>query len=78
MIVIDGRERVCCTLNSLRALKEEGVIIWDNSDRPQYSEAYEFLVSKGFNRIDFYGMGPISAHSWCTSVFYKDKNCLNI
>ena len=78
MIVIDGRERVSCTLNSLRALKDDGIIIWDNSDRLQYSEAYEFLSSNGFKRIDFYGMGPISAHSWCTSVFYKNKNCLNI
>jgi hypothetical protein len=78
IIVIDGRERVACALNCLGALKDDGVIIFDNSDRIKYLKAYDFLISAGFKRIDFYGMGPISAHASCTSVFYKDANCLSI
>lgn len=78
IIVIDGRERVACSLNSLNALKDNGVVIWDNSDREEYSKGYNFFLENGFKRLDFYGMGPISAHSWCTSVFYRTNNCLNI
>lgn len=78
IIVLDGRERVECAMNALNALKDDGVIIWDNSDRTKYSKGYGFLKENGFKRLDFYGMGPISAHSWCTSIFYRDGNCLNI
>jgi len=78
VIIIDGRDRVECCKNSINALKTEGVIIWDNSDRPEYSEGYGFLQSNGFNRIDFQGLGPINSKTWCTSVFYRQENCLKI
>jgi hypothetical protein len=73
IIVIDGREKVQCSINSLSTLKENGVIIWDNSDRTIYSEGYNFLISNGFKRIDFWGIGPINFYSWCTSIFYKNN-----
>ncbi len=76
IIVLDGRQRVQCAKNSLKALKDSGVIIWDNADRAKYQKGYDFLLSKGFKRIDFYGTGPISAHSWSTAIFYKTVNCL--
>ena len=78
VIVIDGRERITCTKNALGALKDDGVIIWDNSDRVEYAEAYSFLLSNGFKRIDFWGLGPINTYSWCTSIFYRANNCLKI
>ncbi len=78
IIVIDGRERVKCAKNSLVALKENGVIIWDNSEREIYQEGYDFLIEKGFKRLDFAGMGPIDHSEWCTSIFYKDNNCLGL
>lgn len=78
IIVIDGRDRVNCCRNSLGALKPGGAIIWDNSDRPDYREGYDFLRDKGFKRLDFGGMGPINPDAWCTSVFYRPKNCLGI
>ncbi len=78
IIIIDGRQRVQCSLKSLNALKENGVIIWDNTDRIRYNEGFNYLVSNGFKRIDFWGMGPISYKSWCTSIFYKERNCLSI
>lgn len=78
IIVIDGRDRVNCTKYSFNQLKEDGVIIFDNSDRTEYAEAYNLLAEKGFRRLDFWGMGPINTYEWCTSVFYRDKNCFNI
>lgn len=78
LIIIDGRQRIECCMNSLDALKENGVIVWDNSDRPEYDEGYKYLKSNAFKRLDFWGMGPINAYSWCTSIFYRNNNCLNI
>lgn len=79
IIVLDGRERVQCCLNTLPALKKGGIIIWDNSDRREYEEGYRFLEVNNFKRIDFHGMGPINSRAWCTSVFYKQgENCLGI
>jgi len=78
VIVIDGRDRVNCAKNSLEALRPDGVIVWDNSDRESYEEGYSFLRQHGFRRVDFEGLGPINAVTWCTSVFYRTSNCLGI
>ena len=78
IIIIDGRDRVNCARNSLGALKPGGVIIWDNSDRPDYYEGYEYLLEHGFKRLDFHGFGPINSRSWCTSLFYRKTNCLGV
>lgn len=78
IIVIDGVDRVACAMNALQALKNDGVIIWDNTDRSIYQEGFDFLESKGFKRIDFWGLGPINSYASCTSVLYRQNNCLKI
>jgi hypothetical protein len=78
IIVLDGRDRVKCCLNSVKYLKSDGIIIWDNSDRIKYLDGYTYLNAMGFKRLDFYGLGPINPNSWCTSIFYRDENCFGI
>ena len=78
VVVIDGRDRVNCAHSALPALSRSGVIVWDNSDRPDYEAGYRFLLENGFKRLDFWGMGPINTYGWCTSVFYRTLNCLDI
>ena len=78
VIFIDGRQRVACAKLAPRALKTAGVIIWDNSDRPRYQEGYDFLISAGFRRLDFSGLGPVGFAGWTTSVFYRADNCLGL
>ncbi len=78
VIIIDGRDRVNCAKNTLNALRNDGVIIWDNSDRDIYNEGYTYLEENGFKRIDFWGIGPINCYGWCTSVFYQHDNCFGI
>lgn len=77
-IIIDGRNRIQCAKHAIDCLKDAGVIIWDNSDRPEYQEGYDLLRSAGFKRLDFWGLGPINPYEWCTSVFYRERNCLGI
>lgn len=76
VIVIDGIDRVQCALNCVGALKEDGVIIWDNSDRLEYQEGYEFLIEQGFRRLEFSGLGPIVMIPTATTLFYRPDNCL--
>jgi uncharacterized protein YuzB (UPF0349 family) len=78
IVVIDGRDRINCAMNSLGALKENGVIIWDNSDRERYQEGYAYLMQNRFKRLDFAGLAPCINFSSITSVFYRNHNCLDI
>ena len=78
IVVIDGRDRVNCAKNSLGALRDNGVIVWDNSDRGKYEEGYSYLILHGFRRLDFKGNGPINVDGWITSIFYRDNNCFGI
>lgn len=78
VIIIDGRDRINCVKNSLKALKDDGVIIWDNSDRDAYLEGYNYLLEKNFKRLDFYGYTPFSFCDSCTSIFYRTDNCFDI
>lgn len=76
--VIDGRERVNCSRWAVHHLSGEGVIIWDNTERERYSQGLNNLESIGFRRLDFWGLGPINTDEWCTSIFYRNNNCLRI
>ena len=78
VVVIDGIERVESCKNAIKALKPKGVIVFDNSDREAYQEAYNLLIDNGFRRIDFYGNGAIGAHAWATSLFYRSENCFQL
>lgn len=77
-IIIDGRNRILCAAHAIKQLKDDGVIVWDNSDRSKYKEGYDLLVDAGFKRLDFWGLGPINSYEWCTSIFYRKDNCLGI
>jgi len=78
IIIIDGRDRVNCVKHSINCLSDDGVIVFDNSNLSQYSEANSFLISNGFKKIDFWGLSPVTGHNNCTSIFYKHNNCLDI
>jgi hypothetical protein len=78
VIVIDGRDRVNCASHCLAALKPDGVIIWDNSEREKYKPGYDLLAANGFRRIDFSGLGPVNVREWQTTIFYRPDNCLGI
>lgn len=78
VIVVDGRDRVKCALYSIDYLSDDGVLILDNSEREWYQHARDILAQRGFRCLDFAGMTPIVPIKSTTSVFYRDKNCLNI
>lgn len=78
IIIVDGRDRVNCVKKSISSLSEKGVLVFDNSNVECYQEAMQFLKDNGFRRIDFHGISPITTISTCTTVFYRENNCLGI
>lgn len=79
IILIDGRKRVKCAINSIDNLSDNGILILDDSHRDYYKEAMDFYEKKGFRKITFTGLGPTSFRSHSSTIFYKaGNNCLNI
>lgn len=80
VICIDGRDRCNCARNCVPALKQDGVIIFDDTDREQYKEAYQYLKESGFKRLDFKGLIPalIYPAEGSTSIFYREDNCFGL
>jgi hypothetical protein len=65
VVVVDGMERLTCARSALPHLKDDGLLILDNSDRP----VVEYLADQGMGRIDFFGFAPGVGVPTCTSVF---------
>jgi hypothetical protein len=78
MIIVDGRDRVNCCKQAIHSLTEDGVVVLDDSERTEYTEAHDFFRANGFKHLPFSGMAPGAIVSKCTSVFYKANNSLDI
>ena len=78
VIVIDSRDRINCAKSAVKSLHPTGVIIWDDSQRTCDDEGKEFILSNGFRKLEFTGMGPIVKDKNETTIFYRDGNCLGI
>ena len=78
IIVIDGLFRNECCKEGMEMLSNSGVIILDDSERTEYKEGINYIISKDFRRIDFWGISAGYLYSKATSIFYKPSNCLKI
>ncbi len=78
LVLVDGRNRVKCIKESISKLSTGGVLVLDNSEREIYNEGIIFLKENGFKRLDFWGMAPSIAQISCTSIFYKENNCIGL
>ncbi|GAB2696058.1 hypothetical protein GCM10027037_19900 [Mucilaginibacter koreensis] len=78
IIIVDGRDRVNCCKQAVEALSDTGVVVLDDSERENYKEGINFLLSQGFKQLPFTGISPGLFYEKATSVFYKPNNCLDI
>jgi predicted O-methyltransferase YrrM len=69
IVVIDGVYRYDCALQSIKYVKNNGVVILDNAE--WYPKTSKMLREKGFKQIDFSGFGPVVYFTWKTSFFIK-------
>lgn len=73
-IVVDGSYRNETACNCIDKIKEDGLIVFDNSDNPEFNISQTDLLSRGFYRIDFWGLIPSYLYKNCTSVYFRDPN----
>ena len=78
IVIVDGRDRVNCMISAINSIKDGGIVVLDDSERESYQDGVEFLMKDGFKKIDFWGISPGLFYKKCTSVFYKNENCLGI
>ena len=76
IVVVDGVDRNACLERAVDALSQGGVIVLDDSERPEY--ATNILRERKFRRLDFWGISPGYWYRKCTSVFYRDGNALGV
>lgn len=73
IVVIDGNYRLNCTVEAMKMVNSDGMILLDNSDRVIEKECGRLLRGGGFIQIDFSGFGPINGYCWTTSIFIKSS-----
>lgn len=78
IIVVDAIKRNEVMIVAVDYLNPSGVIILDNSNIEDYKSGIEYLLSKGFNKLDFWGIQAGYLNKTCTTIFYKSNNCLRI
>ena len=78
IVVVDGRDRVHCAIHAIPWIKPRGIVVWDDSERERYTPGFEALKTNGFRRIDFIGLGPVTANRQATTIFYRDGNILGL
>ena len=78
IIIIDGEKRVECMNQAIKYLKDDGVIVLDDSHWNDFKAGVEFLKLNDFKEIPFFSIQPGFFSKNCTSIFYKENNCLDI
>ena len=71
IVILDGSPRIKSAHFAPSVLKEDGIIIFDNSDVQSLTEIPEYLHGMGFGRVDFFGHSPTGVRKQGTSVFFK-------
>ena len=72
VVVVDGLWRNICAEVCTEYLSDDGIIIFDNTDR--HYNACNKLQQLGFFQIDFNGLSPINSYASTTSIFIKARN----
>lgn len=78
IVVIDGRDRVRCVQNAVEFIKEDGIIIWDDTHREEYREGFDFLKKYGYKQLQLGGITYSHAFMHYTSIFYGESNLLGL
>jgi hypothetical protein len=71
VIVIDSKKRFPCSVNAIKSLKPNGIIILDDSQRDNYRKIFNFFLENNFKKIDFIGIASGQLSIKNTTIFYK-------
>lgn len=73
LITIDSLKRFECAKNSTSALKADGAIILDDSERKNYQKIFDFFAAQNFKQQDFFGIAPGQLRIKNTTIFTRIK-----
>jgi len=76
ILVIDAGNRIEIAKLAVGRLNQQGVVIWDNTDGPDWPAIRGLLVGYGFREVSFSGLIPQEVCESRTTVFYRTHNCL--
>jgi len=63
--------RRLCVRYAVENIKDNGIIIFDNSNRSDYLEGYQYLIDRGYHQLRFWGSVTGAGFPSCTSVFIR-------
>jgi len=75
VIVIDGHDRQTCLCLAINYLTPDGVIILDNSNRPEYRDVVADTLKLGFKELQIKSVAPMTYQQESTSFIYRENNC---
>ena len=75
VVVIDTMERNRLAEVAISYCSQTGVIIWDDTERPEYVSGISELKRTGWKQLRFSGIGPIQNAIKESSIFYRAENC---
>jgi predicted O-methyltransferase YrrM len=76
LIIVDSLKRFECAKNSITALKKDGLIILDDSERKNYQKIFDFFAQNNFEKQDFFGIAPGQLRVKNTTIFSKKMSNL--
>lgn len=78
VVIVDGRDRVNCIIQSMEHLTDGGVILLDDSCRTSYRPGLDYARERGFRLLDFEGMKPTEYETARATLLYRSGNCFGI
>jgi tRNA A58 N-methylase Trm61 len=72
VIIIDSLKRFECATNAIKSLKENGLIILDDSERQHYKKIFDFFINNGFTKQDFVGIAPAQLKLKNSTIFFRN------
>ncbi len=77
LVIVDSLKRFACATNSINAIKTNGAIILDDSERKNYRKIFDFFLSNNFIQKDFHGIAPGGLRIKNSTIFYRLNNIFN-
>lgn len=79
LLIVDAlANRIDCAKACLPFLAEDGVVLWDNTDGPDWPEIKGLMAGRGFKEISFSGIPPQEVSLSRTTNFCKSNNVFGI
>jgi len=78
VVIIDGRDRVNCLLQSVPCCAASTVFVFDDTHRDRYQRGLEWAKEQGYRLLRFEGLKPEGLELNQSTLIYKPNNVFGI